>query len=57
MAPNNYFKKYTELGYHPDDSEEEKVNKSTLVVLSLPFAAAGLIWGILYFINGLMSPG
>ncbi len=57
MTPNNYFKKYTELGYHPDDSEEEKVNKSTLVVLSLPFAAAGLIWGILYFINGLMIPG
>jgi len=57
MSPNNYFKKYTELGYHPDDSEEEKVNKSTLVVLSLPFAAAGLIWGILYFINGLMIPG
>ena len=52
-----YFKNFTEMGYHLDDSAEEKVNKSSLSVLSIPFAAAGLIWGILYFINGLLIPG
>ena len=57
MTPNSFFKRFTELGFQPDDTPDEKVNKSTLVVLSLPFAAAGLIWGILYFVNGLMIPG
>ena len=57
MRLNRYFKKFTELGYHPQDSEEEKVNKSTLTVLSIPFAIAGIIWGMLYFMHGLIIPG
>jgi signal transduction histidine kinase len=56
MKPN-YFKRLTEIGYLPDDSEDEKVNKSSLTILSLPFALAGLIWGLLYFLNGLTLPG
>lgn len=36
---------------------EEKLKKSSLLVVSGPFALAGLIWGVLYFSNGLIVPG
>ncbi len=51
-----FLKKIVESGNHPNDSEEEKANKSNLVVLAIPFAFAGLIWGILYFLNDLLIP-
>jgi signal transduction histidine kinase/DNA-binding response OmpR family regulator len=57
MKTHPLIRKFTELGYHPEDSEEQKVEKSTLTVLSIPFATAGLIWGLLYFLNELYIPG
>lgn len=44
-------------GYLPNDSIEEKLKKSTLLIMAIPFALAGIIWGALYFINGLILPG
>jgi len=52
-----FLKKIIEAGNHKNDSDEEKANKSNLVVLAIPFAFAGLIWGVLYFANGLYIPG
>jgi len=52
-----FIKKIIEAGNHKNDSEEKKANKSNLVVLAVPFAFAGLIWGVLYFSNGLYIPG
>ena len=52
-----FLKKIIEAGNHKNDTEEEKANKSNLVVLAIPFAFAGLIWGMLYFLNGLIIPG
>jgi signal transduction histidine kinase/DNA-binding response OmpR family regulator len=57
MRMHPLLKKFTELGNHPDDSEDEKVRKSTLTVLAIPFAFAGLLWGVLYFANDLPTPG
>ncbi|PHN01588.1 hybrid sensor histidine kinase/response regulator transcription factor [Flavilitoribacter nigricans] len=50
-------KKFVEWGHHPDDPQDEKLKKSSLLVVSGPFALAGLIWGVLYFSNGLLIPG
>ncbi|MFY0626602.1 MAG: response regulator [Reichenbachiella sp.] len=44
------------VGILPSDSDDEKLRKSSLAIMSLPFAAAGLIWGIVYFLNGLLIP-
>ncbi|MEX1239275.1 MAG: response regulator [Cyclobacteriaceae bacterium] len=51
------FQKFIGLGQHAKDSEEEKLRKSSLLVMSGPFAVAGLVWGVLYFANGLLVPG
>lgn len=51
------FQKFIALGHHPDDPDDEKLKKSSLLVMSGPFMMAGLIWGLLYFANGLVIPG
>lgn len=51
------FQKFLELGQHADDSAGEKLRKSSLLVMSGPFAIAGLVWGVLYFANDLFVPG
>ncbi len=54
---NPFIKNLIQLGHHPNDSKEERLKKSSLLVVSGPFAIAGLVWGILYFSNGLLVPG
>lgn len=49
--------KFIILGHHPNDSEEIKLKKSSLLMMSAPFAIAGLVWGLLYFAYGLNIPG
>ena len=49
--------RFVSLGHHPDDSDEVKLKKSSLLVMAGPFMMAGLIWGLLYFANGLVIPG
>jgi serine phosphatase RsbU (regulator of sigma subunit)/rhodanese-related sulfurtransferase len=44
-------------GHLPGDTEDEKLKKSTLLIMAFPFALAGLMWGTLYFYNGLLLPG
>ncbi len=51
------FRKLIETGYLPGDSEDEKLKKSTLLIMAFPFALAGLMWGGLYFMNGLLVSG
>ena len=52
-----FFNKLAEYGYVEGDSEDDKVKKSSLLVLSIPFIAAGLIWGFHYFANGFVISG
>lgn len=54
---NAYLKKVIDSGHLPEDSDDEKLRKSSLVVMSIPFAFAGLIWGGLYMTFGLYLPG
>ncbi len=37
------------IGISPDDDDDLRLQKSLLVVCSLPFAFIGLAWGLLYF--------
>ena len=54
---NSIIQKFVELGHRPNDPKDERLRKSSLLVVSGPFALAGLIWGVLYFVNGLFIPG
>jgi signal transduction histidine kinase/AraC-like DNA-binding protein len=49
--------KFVELGHRPDDPKDEKLKKSSLLVVSGPFSIAGLLWGVIYFSHGLILPG
>ncbi len=51
------FQRFVALGHVPDDPEEEKLRKSSLLLVSGPFSIAGLVWGLLYFSRGLVVPG
>jgi signal transduction histidine kinase/DNA-binding response OmpR family regulator len=51
------FQRFVALGQVPDDPEEEKLRKSSLLVVSGPFSVAGVIWGLLYYSRGLFVPG
>jgi len=51
------FQRFVTLGQVPDDPEEEKLRKSSLLVVSGPFSVAGVIWGLLYYSRGLLVPG
>jgi len=51
------FQRFIALGQVHDDPEEEKLRKSSLLVVSGPFSIAGVIWGLLYYSKGLIIPG
>ncbi len=54
---NSLFKKLIQKGHLPNDTDDEKLKKSTLLIMAFPFAFAGLTWGALYFFSGLILPG
>jgi signal transduction histidine kinase/DNA-binding response OmpR family regulator len=51
------FQKFVSIGHQPDDTDDVKLKKSSLLVMSGPFMMAGLVWGLIYFANGLIIPG
>jgi serine phosphatase RsbU (regulator of sigma subunit)/rhodanese-related sulfurtransferase len=51
------FQKILKTGHLPTDSEDDKLKKTSLLIMSFPFALAGLVWGVLYFYNDLSLPG
>jgi signal transduction histidine kinase/DNA-binding response OmpR family regulator len=53
----SFFQKFVALGHHPHDPDDVKLKKSSLLVTSGLFMMAGLVWGLLYFANGLIVPG
>jgi signal transduction histidine kinase/DNA-binding response OmpR family regulator len=57
MQIKSILQRFVSLGHHPSDSDEVKLKKSSLLVMSGPFMLAGLVWGWLYFANGLVIPG
>ena len=49
---NTLTRRYTRLGVKPDDSDEVRLQKATLVRGSAMFSLAGLAWGIVYLALG-----
>ena len=45
------------VGVNPTDSDEVRLQKSTLVLGSFMFIVAGALWGILYFLFGYLLAG
>lgn len=45
----------TKIGISSTDSEEEKLLKSTLVIVTILIGIAGLVWGSMYFLLGLFE--
>lgn len=43
------------IGARPTDSKDDKLRKQTLVMISMLIGIAGVIWGIMYLIIGLVS--
>ena len=54
---DNFWQRLAKIGHLPGDSDDEKIRKSSLLVMAFPFALIGLVWGGLYFLNGLVLPG
>jgi len=48
--------KLIQRGHLPTDTEDEKIKKSTLLVMTFPFAIMGCMWGALYIYNDLLLP-
>lgn len=53
----SFLQKLLHRGFLPGDSDEEKLKKSILLIMAFPFALAALLWGSIYFFNGLILPG
>jgi adenylate cyclase len=52
MNFQNLFARISAIGIAAGDSEEMKLQKSLLVISSIPFIIAGVIWGIMYIMFG-----
>ena len=57
IKKNSPIQKLLQKGQLPNDTDNEKLKKSTLLIMAFPFAFAGLVWGALYFFSGLILPG
>jgi adenylate cyclase len=52
MNFRNLFARISSIGAGKTDSEEMKLQKSLLVISSIPFMITGVIWGIMYLLFG-----
>jgi serine phosphatase RsbU (regulator of sigma subunit)/rhodanese-related sulfurtransferase len=51
------FEKILQRVHLSSDTEDEKIKKSTLLVMAVPFATIGFLWGAVYMYNDLFLPG
>ncbi len=54
---DSFIQTILQKGHLPNDTEDEKLKKSTLLIMAFPFALAGIMWGALYFFSGMLLPG
>ena len=52
----NIIQWYLQLATLPTDSQEQRQRKENLMLMSTHFAVVGLVWGIMYLVNGLWLP-
>jgi serine phosphatase RsbU (regulator of sigma subunit)/rhodanese-related sulfurtransferase len=54
---DNWFQRFMHTGHLPGDTATDKLKKSSLLLMAVPFALVGIAWGSLYFYHGLYLPG
>ena len=52
----NIFRRFLQLATLPTDTHEQRMKKENLMLMSTHFAAVGLVWGVVYLMNGLWLP-
>ena len=52
----NIFQRFLQLAALPTDSQEQRLNKENLLLMSSHFTIVGLVWGVVYLANGLWLP-
>ena len=57
MTVQSLFREIASIGVRPGDTEDERLQKSLLVLSCIPFMVAGFIWGIMYIACGEKSAG
>ncbi len=49
ISLKNSITRLSQIGSDPADDEETQLQKSLLVISSVPFVIAGFVWGMMYF--------
>ena len=52
MIKREKLKRLIEIGCIPSDSPEERLRKSIMTIMVIPYSLAGIIWGLYFILNG-----
>ncbi len=52
----NIIQRFLQVATLPTDSQEQRLNKENLLLMSSHFTVVGLVWGLVYSTNGLWLP-
>ena len=53
----NKLKRFIEIGCIPSDTPEERLKKSIMTIMVIPYSLAGIIWGLYFMRNGFTIAG
>ena len=56
-ARKNKLKRLIEIGCIPSDTPEERLKKSIMTIMVIPYALAAIIWGLYFMRNGFTTAG
>lgn len=52
----SFIQRFLQVANLPTDTKEQQSNKENLILMSTHFTFVGVVWGIIYFTNGLWLP-
>ena len=57
MIKGEKLKRLIEIGCIPSDSPEDRLRKSIMTIMVIPYSLAGIIWGLYFMRNGIVISG
>ena len=57
MIKGDKLKRLIEIGYIPSDSPEERLRKSIMTIMVIPYSLVSIIWGLYFMRNGFVISG
>jgi PAS domain S-box-containing protein len=57
MMKKGKLKRLIEIGCIPTDSAEERLRKTIMTIMVIPYSLAGIIWGLYFMRNGIVISG